>query len=120
MKKEKRRTRASAADSNLRLDAISGSKNPEVRAFYAQAHEEEFSRYYDWLDQHSSADGRTLLVPAKEAAEEFQRAMERVHARAGYRYIHLLSPVMQKRLRDVYPLPPSPGGGNASSLGMTG
>jgi hypothetical protein len=35
--------------------------------------------------------------------------MDRVHARAGYRFIHLLSPVMQERLRQVYPLPPSGG-----------
>jgi hypothetical protein len=120
MKKEKRSKRTSAADTRLRLDAIFGSKNPAVSAFFERACEEETAVYIDWLDKHSSADGCTLLVPAKEAAREYQKVMDRVNARAGYRFIHMLSPVMRRKLREVYPLPPRSRCGGASAFGMTG
>jgi hypothetical protein len=116
-KRSKQRTAVKAADAYLQLDAISGSKDPEVHAFYEKAHKEEFAVYFDWLERHSSADGCGLLVPSSEAAREFKRAMDRVHMRAGYRFIHLLPPVMQKRLREVYPPPP---GGGKPALGLTG
>ena len=102
-----------AADTYLQLDAISGSKAPKVHAFYEKAHREEFAVYFDWLERHSSADGCTLLASSAEAAGEFKKAMDRVHMRAGYRFIHLLSPLMQQRLREVFPQLPH-GGGNPS------
>jgi hypothetical protein len=94
---------------NLYLDRIYGSKDPKVRKYYEQVHQEEFAKYFAWLETVSTPDGCNLLVPSSEVAKQFQAAMDRVHARAGYRFIHLLSPVMQERLRQVYPLPPSGG-----------
>lgn len=105
-KSSRKRRTVAHADSYLQLDAISGSRDPEVQAFYARAHEEEFNKYFDWLERHASADGSGLTVPAELAQAEFQKAMDRVHARAGYRFIHLLPPLMRQRLREVYPLPP--------------
>lgn len=124
-KKRSRAAESCAEDSYLQLDAISGSKNPEVIAFYAQAHEEEFARYDAWLEENSTADGMRMLVPTSRVQEEFQKAMDRVHARAGYKFIHMLPPIMQQRLREVYPMPPYPGCGCGSqstplSLGMAG
>lgn len=128
-KPTKKRSRAAECcaeeDSYLQLDAISGSKNPEVIAFYAQAHEEEFARYDAWLEKNSTADGMRMLVPTSRVQEEFQKTMDRVNARAGYKFIHMLPPIMQQRLREVFPMPPYPGCGcgsqpTARSLGMAG
>lgn len=125
--KKRSRTRAesSSRDTYLQLDAISGSEDPEVKAFYMIAHEEEFAKYDAWLEENSNAEGTQMLVPTSRVQEEFQKAMDRVNARAGYRFIHMLSPVMQQRLREVFPLPLYPGSScgsqpTALSLGMAG
>jgi hypothetical protein len=113
MKKEKGSKRNSSADSYLQLDAIFDARDRKVFAFFERAREEEFAKFFNWLRLHSSADGCVLLVPDNEAVREFQRAMDRVHARVGYRFMHLLSPLMQQRLREVFPPPPPfPQGGH--------
>lgn len=125
--KKRSRTRAESCsgDTYLQLDAISGSKNPEVKAFYALAHEEEFAKYDAWLEENSNSEGTQMLVPTSRVQEEFQKAMDRVNARAGYRFIHMLSPVMQQRLREVFPMQQFPGcdcgsQSTALSIGMAG
>ena len=125
--KKRSRTRAESCsgDTYLQLDAISGSEDPEVKAFYMIAHEEEFAKYDAWLEENSNAEGTQMLVPTSRVQEEFQKAMDRVNARAGYRFIHMLSPVMQQRLREVFPLPLYSGSScgsqpTALSLGMAG
>ncbi|MDR2744414.1 MAG: hypothetical protein LBB66_04370 [Desulfovibrio sp.] len=95
-------------DTYLQLDRISGSKDPEVEKYYDKVYEEEFAKYFDWLDAHSTPDGRNLRddVPGGESARQHKMAMDRVHARVGHRFIHLLSPLMQQRFREDFPIPP--------------
>jgi hypothetical protein len=114
-----RKSTSARGDTYLQLDRISGSNDPEVQSYYDKVYREEFGKYKIWLAMHTSPDGRSLNASRAEADKEFMAAMHRVHARAGYRFIHLLSPVMQKRLREVYPRPPFEGGSpNHAALGV--
>jgi hypothetical protein len=103
-------------DTYLQLDRISGSSDLEVQAFYDKVYAEEFEKYEAWLEANATSDGQCLRVAAGEADKEFMKALDRVHARAGYRFIHLLSPRMQKRLREVYPQPPQKDGNEGQSF----
>lgn len=109
MKKKARKKRKSGQQADrepwLQLDAIRG---PEADAFYRQAQDEEFAKYSAWVDAHCNAKGTELTSATEEECRaQYEAARERVYMRLGYRFIHMLPPVQQQRLRETYPDPPA-------------
>ena len=77
-------------EGRLVMDAIYGSRSLEVQGFYRQVIEEEDARAAERIEC-----GGTWSV---------SDYLNRVHMRMGQRFFHLLSPLMQQRFRQEYPM----------------